>query len=272
MNKHKTPSNENSSMDNEINTIDYPFYRYIPLDVISEKQKKMIGRYKVAQIINQEPYYSVPEPEPLPERNSIVSTQSPVEPVAQFSIVEEEGGYRFQMKSLEERLEDLKNEVDKNEEIIESQKNEINDNYRKLEDQGTKIVSTNSAIQSNNNFIQQQLQAYAHNTNVLQQQVQYANSYAYHIASQKEELDKINNEIEQKQSQLTDLETQLTDLQSQIDSSQQQLDSYQQQLYYHGSMLTAFNTLIQNPQYFSQLMSVASGYGFDQQSSQTIST
>jgi DNA repair exonuclease SbcCD ATPase subunit len=262
---NRTPSNMKYNYDDEVNIGYHPFYRHIPIEKISEKQKQMISRHKIVQVINQEPHYSIPEPEPLPERHNNVSPSSPIE---SFSSFEEEDDYQSKIKALEEMLEDLKKKVDKNAEFLEGQTQAINVNAKTLEDQAARIVSTNDAIQHNSNFIQQQLQAFAHNNNVLYEQTHYINSYNYNIHIQKEKLDQMNIEIEQKQTQLNELQTQLDCTQEQIDSTQQQLDSYQQQITYHGTMLGAFNTLVQNPQYFSQLMSFASGINPDTQNYQ----
>ena len=47
---------------------------------------------------------------------------------------------------------------------------------------------------------------------------------------------------------------QITEYQAHIEQLQSELESYNQQISYHNSMLNAFNTVTQNPEYFMQLM------------------
>lgn len=66
-----------------------------------------------------------------------------------------------------------------------------------------------------------------------------------------------NNEILKQGQIIMGLNSQVEQLQSQVTQLHQDLESYQQQIAYHGTMLSAFNTMIQNPEYFTQLMTVA---------------
>ena len=250
---NKNPSQMISHLDDEINVRDYPYYRFIPIESISFKQKQMLSRM-------------------VPQNNVIIPYEQTIVPVTiqpiqtqQFADiptikVEQENNYwnkveynqiEEEVSKLKSELDSLKDEIERNYSIIDEQQQAIKSNELTLEEQSSKINSYNIKIEENNSMIQAQLTAYSHNTSVLQSQC--AQSVTNH------------NEMLKQQQTLYNLQYQVSQYQNYLQQIQYETEQCQQQLAYHGNMITAFNTLIQNPQYFAQLMSMAATYNFEEQ-------
>ena len=74
-NTRNTPRNTAGFID-EITVDNYPFYRFIPVDHIGERQRQMIDRYRITQKVNEPSYiYEEPLPKyeaPLPQNLPIL--------------------------------------------------------------------------------------------------------------------------------------------------------------------------------------------------------
>jgi hypothetical protein len=226
-------------LDEDINTNDYPYYSRIPIKDIREKQERMIRVYRpvLSPVLTQEQF------PPLTNAVQIYNGPPIQSPIPVFNLVPvqgEENTYRVDIKSLEEKANDLQRMIDENNQKLTEQDNAIITNNVTLEKQAETITSQNVAIQHNATNIQQQLTAYNHNAAILQQQ---NNTYYYN-----------NTYIANQNATLEDLKKQVDDYQQQLQQLQEQLESVQNELAYHGNMLGAFNTMIQNPEYFTQLM------------------
>jgi DNA repair exonuclease SbcCD ATPase subunit len=257
--RNRTPNKVTYNLDDEVNIREYPFHRYIPIDSISEKQKRLFDRQQVVQNITRYEEEKVILPmrpvTPIPVQVYNGPSIGSV-PVLQLVPTGGENCYRVDMtpvedlKNLEARHQDLQVQIDRNIEVIQGQLNAITTNEQSLAEQASTINANNQAIHNNNTYINQQLGAFNHNSNILQQQAYYINSY--------------NAEIARQQQMIEDLKQQVSDTQAQLDDVQLQLEGSNNQLVYHGTMLNAFNTLIQNPEYFQQLMTMASGFNPEQ--------
>jgi hypothetical protein len=250
----KNPSQMASNLDDEINVRDYPYYRFIPIESISFKQKQMLSRM-VPQNTMIVPY----------EQTIIPATVQPIIQTPQFVQiptikVEQDTNYwnkvdytQYQedTSKFQSELASLKDEVQRNYNIIDEQHQTINSNEQTLAEQSSQISSNNRKIEEYSSMIQQHITAYSHNTTVLHSQC--AQSTANH------------NEILKQQQILYSLQYQISQYQSNLQQIQYETEQCQQQLAYHSNMITAFNTLIQNPQYFAQLMSMAATYNFEEQ-------
>lgn len=254
--RNLTPRNANNSLDDEINIKDYPYYKNIPIDKISQKQKKILDIHKISKDINKsEPLISSPSSNPISPGSDIiiprqeyitVYDEAPIRSLPTFNLVPVENEintYQLDVKSTQDILLDLLNQIEENNKKLNEQQQCIVANEETLHQQTMKIDETNNIIHNNTSYINQQLAAYNHNIQVLHHQGGQYNMNNNEILKQGQIIMGLNSQVEQLQSQVTQLH--------------QDLESYQQQIAYHGTMLSAFNTMIQNPEYFTQLMTVA---------------
>lgn len=235
-NSRNTPRNTSGLVD-EINVDNYPYYRFIPIDHIGEKQQRMIDRYRIAQKV-KEPSYTYEEPparyeEPIPHNL----------PILDLVPTDKPNTYQVDFKNLEDKVREMRETIDSNSYLIEQQSQEIASNKSIIEEQVQQLQTQAVTIQNNGAYIQQQLHCYSHNNSVI-------NNQCYYVQQQ-------NAEIASKQEQLNSLQSQKDDIEQEIKNLQADIESYQGQLNYHASMLSSFNTLLQNPGYFSQLMMAA---------------
>jgi predicted RNase H-like nuclease (RuvC/YqgF family) len=220
------PNPSKMSYDHKINIKDYPFYKFIPIEHISQKQKlilnKRLAEYnKHSSSIDQlsQMYEECPiSPQQLHNCNS------------PYEYSEE---YNEPIKQLETTYKDI-------------QENNMKQNEQILEEQREKIKIQNDIIQNNIVQINETISVYSHNVESIKYQV-YQMYYN-------------NTEIVKKQDILESLNTQLLDTYQQVDDVNAQLVELQQELEYHSSILTSFNTVIQNPEYFAQLMNMVMTY------------
>lgn len=272
--RNKTFNQMYANENDEVNTSIYPYYRTIPIQEISEKQQKMLEKFRVVPFKREAlstSEESVEDTRSTPYEEQTVIPAMPVTPAYHnpqgyenlpvFNMVKVENSniYRVDMsqyeqkcsedlKNLETRLAELEQEIKDKSYLIERQNKAIETNEKTFQEQTNRMNSINLCIENNNNYIQQQISVYNHNIAVLHSQcVQYNAN---------------NNEIINQQQNLSTQYNQINEYQAQIEQLELQLQDYQQQLSYHGTMLNAFNTLIQNPTYFTQLMAAASAASF----------
>lgn len=255
--RNQTPRNINN-LDDEVNVRDFPYYSTIPIDEVSLKQKRLINRYSNVKDVNKTPpLLSSPGTDPIspgsysdviiPRQESIsVYDGAPLRPLPTFNLVpveNEKNTYQIDVKSTEDILSELLNEIEANRKKIEEQEQYIAANEETLRNQSMRIEETSNIINNNTGYINQQMAAYNHNVQILHQQVGQYNLNNNEILKQGQIVTSLNNQVQQLQSQITQLHL--------------DLESYQQQIAYHGTMLGAFNTMVQNPEYFTQLMNMA---------------
>jgi hypothetical protein len=219
----------------KMNIIDYPYYRTIPIKEISDKQQEILNMYKVI-----EDNRSI---------ESIVDVRPKCETLSKVKLVKMEGTqfYTVDMSNCEKiPSENLKTPSETPENYLISLNETIKKNIKLLQDQHQQISSNQAliqqqlyTIQTNNNYIQEQHNVFNNNSLILNNQYNINN---IEIAKQQETIAILNNQINEYQTEITNLQTGLDP---------------QQQLVYHNSMINAFNTVIQNPQYFAQLMATA---------------
>ena len=258
-----------ANADEEVNTTDYPYYRTIPIQSVSIKQKQMLDKFKIVKevtrvsetILPAQPVYQSPQPQPVYEElptfnlvkvegTNIYKVDMPL-PLSEDLKKQEQQRMELEQQrmELEQQQVELEQEIRKNADIIEGQKQAVATNELTLQEQAGQIQSNNVAIQHNHHYIQQQIAAFNHNSGILTNQYNQYNLNNAEIMKQQETLNTQYNQI--------------TEYQAQIQYLQSEMESYQQQLAYHGTMITAFNTLIQNPQYFTQLMAAAASISPD---------
>jgi chromosome segregation ATPase len=226
--KNTTPVN-NYSLDEEINLKDYPYYRYIPIKSIAEKQKKLI-RVEVT---------------PIAPVSIVQKNQTYAEAVMETIAVtpEEQYNYSAEIESLEQRALEVNDDIQKGLATLYEQQQECSANQATIQNQQV-------AIDNNTDIINKQITAYNHNVNVLSQQTDQVNI--------------MNGQIHSLNQIITGLHTDITNKHNELGAAQKHLEDIQNQIAYHGNMLNAFNTIMQNPQYFIQMMSVASEYIYNQ--------
>jgi predicted nucleic acid-binding Zn-ribbon protein len=250
----KNPSQMSSNLEDEINVRDYPYYRFIPIESISFKQKQMLSRM-VPQNTMIVPYEQVIIPaavQPIIQTPQFVDMPTnKVEQETNYWDKVDYTQYQEDISKLQSELASLRDEVQRNYNIIDEQQETIHSGEMRIQEQNEQLNSSSKKIEDNNSLIHQQIAAYNHNITVLQGQC--AQSATNH------------NEILKQQQTLYNLQYQISQYQSHLQQIQYETEQCQQQLAYHGSMITAFNTLIQNPQYFAQLMSMAATCNFEEQ-------
>lgn len=227
------------SYDQEINVQDYPYYRFIPIGHISQKQQNILNRAPV-EYVKREPLL---EPPPMYEER-----QMPPPPPQEYYHQQQDYQHdRYQLeaelKNLQGQLERLYEDVQDAASKLDGQELEIKRNEDILAEQQTKIEQQKSVIDHNIAQINTTIQTYSHNASAMNYQAQ--------------QIHWNNGEIYRQQQVLESLNTQVASTQQQVEDVNAQLVQAQQELAYHQSMLSAFNTMIHNPQYFVQLMSSA---------------
>lgn len=214
------PSPSKMSYDRKINIKDYPFYKFIPIEHISQKQKLLLNKtpdeYSKKSLSNDQSsqiYKDCPiASQQLHNCNSPYSEE-----------------YNEPINQLETTYTDI-------------QENIMKQNEQILEEQREKIKIYNDIIQNNIVQINETIRIYSHNVESINYQI-YQMYYN-------------NTEIVKQQDILESLNIQLLDTYPQVDDVNDQLVQLQQELEYHKSILTLFNTVIQNPEYFTQLMNM----------------
>ena len=259
--------------EDEVNINNYPYYRTIPIQSLGDKKRRIIEKFKI-EIPNEEqrqaPQAAVQEQrqEQRQEQEQTIIPAAPATTVYEntdfvdlpkFNLVKMgvancykvDMTKHFIVEYLKKSNEQLEEKIRHNTDIIESQLEAIktNDlnivhqlskiNYDNIiiEQLVSKINYDNITIQSNTNLIQEQVLKYNHNNAVLHNQSALNNT-----------------EIMNQQQILITQHHQITEYQAHIEQLQSELESYNQQISYHNSMLNAFNTVTQNPEYFMQLM------------------
>lgn len=246
------------NLDDEVNVREYPYYRTIPVKCIGERQQRMRLQYNSIPLLpSPDTHHNIPYEQfpPLPNQytydeqyqehqNNQMNQENQYDehiesPLPVFNLVPPSPGenvYRVDMQTMEKKLEDMHRDIDTN--------------VEKLADQERAIAINNEAIQKQIEtiqnyvlYIQQQNQVYNHNAGVVQQQV-----HTYQINS---------SQIMSQQETLGTLQNQIIEYEEKLEQLKQETELSQQQMAYHGSMLNAFSTMMQNPQYFTYLMSMS---------------
>jgi uncharacterized coiled-coil protein SlyX len=250
--------------EDEVNIRDFPYYRTIPIQSVADKQRQIQQDKNDVESKSKE--YKKQAIIPAVSMSTIY--QNPVvENLPTFNLVRMEGSnsYRVDMTQFEERSESLKK--------LEEQLGELEEKIKRksdtIEGQNHAIAANDLTIQqqidkinSNNKFIQQQTLAYNHNIYVINNLASQYSVNNNEINKQQEILTSQYNQISEYQTQVEQLCSQVQEYQNQLEQLYSQVQDYQNQLSYHGTMLSAFNTLIQNPAYFTQLMTAASMASF----------
>ena len=226
------------SHEQEINVQDYPYHRFIPIDHISQKQQQILNRVPI-EYAKREPLIEPPPPQIYEER--------PMPPQEYYYQEQEYRHDRYQLetelKKLQGQLERLYEDVQESASKLDGQELDMKRNEDILEEQRKKIEQQKGVIDHNIAQINTTIQTYSHNV--------AASNY------QAQQIHANNAEIYRQQQVLESLNAQVSSTQQQVDDVNAQLAQVQQELAYHQSMLSAFNTMIHNPQYFVQLMSSA---------------
>lgn len=241
--RNKTPIlNKPVSLDDEINVKDFPYYPYIPIKTISDKQRKPMQRYKIIQ--------RVEEPNIKTETTTLIlpPTQKYVESEDKINILDTVPQYKYEteMQEMEKRLSDINEEIQQNLQKLYQHQQTINANEHYIQEQTLIIDKNRKVIDTNNEYINQQILSYNHNANILTTQYNQVNGF--------------NGEVNRLSQILGELQGQITDAQSELQDLNTQIDDAKNQMGYHGIMLSAFNIMMQNPQYFMQMLATASGY------------
>jgi hypothetical protein len=261
--KRNNNSTHTSTNDDEVNIKKYPYYRKIPIQTLGDKQRRIIEKFKVEEIPNEEQRQEQRQEQEQEQEQTIIPA-APATTVYEntdfvdlptFNLVKMDGAncYKVDMtphfivEDLKKTKEQLEEEIKYNTNIIESQLDAIKTNDITIEQQVAKINYDNVTIQSNTNLIQQQVLNYNHNNVVLHNQSAVNNT---EIMNQQQILQTQYHKI-------TEYQAHIEQLQSHIEQLQSQLESYNQQMSYHNSMINAFNTVTQNPEYFIQLMAAS---------------
>lgn len=125
------------------------------------------------------------------------------------------------------------NKIKETNEYIEELKKTVDDNEEQIKKQDDYIQYQIGAIHNYDAHIQQQIYNFNINLTALTQQAQQIENQRLQIAQQQET-------IQQQQEE--------------IDAQKEELEQLKSQVAYHNQMLGAFNTMVQNPEYFTQLM------------------
>lgn len=223
--RRKSPSNDVLySLDNEVNASTYPFYPIIPIKSIGNKQRKVLS-----------PFIDIDDTKTIIPKKQL----SPVEALPITPLENVEYNYSVDLEPLKQKEQELAKQIEKNDEIIRSQIEAMATNNQTLNNQAEQIHANNGIMNNNHHYIQQQISAINHNSSIIAQQT-------YHINANNAEVDRLSQQINESQSTL--------------DRIQFDIENSSGQLEYHNSMLGAFNTLMQNPQYFMHLLSTMSAY------------
>jgi hypothetical protein len=239
------------SYDHEINVQDYPFYRTIPIESISQAQLQILNRRKIVEYVKapEQDYYEERAMPPPPEDTYCQACNSH----EYYSEAPVERNDKSEATKLEERLNQLHRDIVDSATKLGEQEEEIKRNEYILDEQAKKIESQRGVIDHNITQINTTINTFSHNASAI--------NYQHHqIHVNNSELSRQQYMDQTLKTQIAETQQQVDDAQAQLSSIQQELETCQQQLAYHHSMLGAFNTLIQNPQYFLQLMSAATNW------------
>jgi hypothetical protein len=261
----QTPIQASYNLDNEVNVKEYPYYRNIPIESIAERQQQMLQQYNSVAVCNTSvtpfaPFAPITSVESLYEEQKEQKEQreqreqreqplytkppppSPL-PVLHLIKIPGENMYRVDIRTMEKKLEDLQREINENTEKLSEQRRAIVLNEESIQKQNHTINKQNNTIQNNVIYIQHQLQAYNYNVEIIHQQVYTYESNNTYIESQKETLNS--------------LQTQILECEEQNKKTYQETEAQQKQITYQKTMLSAFSTMINNPEYFTELISLS---------------
>jgi len=218
MRKNRNRGNKapSSYLNDGIHVSNYPYYRRIPIEHIAQKQEQYLSKSHTTIV----PDYGVTTELPL-STNQYIDIETTVQEIPKSNNVEFTNTDTIyeEIAKCTERLALQQRQIISNQIMIEDQLKQINEKKTISEQQGV-------AIHHNSNLINQQIQVYNHN-----------------VAS-----------IHSKEQQLYNLNYHIQEASSKLEELQQQITTHEEQIAYHTQMLGAFNTMVQNPDYFTQLM------------------
>lgn len=187
----------------EVNIINYPYYRTIPIKNISCKQKRRGEECKQdkSDMIEQKVVYS-----------PIIK---PALPILNVTQIDNTNCYTIEMPN--NNSEDLKKFIEEQQtKFIEEQQNKMAENNELIQIQLEKIEQNRISIQSNNYHLEQQLINYNNNLTILN------NQYSQYKMNE--------NEIERQQEILNIQYNQIVEYENQI-----QLNLVSQQIFYNNN-------------------------------------
>lgn len=190
-NKKQIPVNKE-----QIDIKEIPYYRYIPIKRISDKQ-----------INNQQQLAPTFKPVLEPD----------IEPVKELVNTVNE----IQINAL-----DVNQELQQNLEKLYEQQQSIASNEIKNHQLLTDIDTNTTIINNNNEYINQQMLVYNHNINVLTLQQNQNNELNIEANRLTEIINTLNNQIITVQTELQDLNTQIDETQNQLDFHNTMLTSF----------------------------------------------
>lgn len=228
----------------QMNDYNFPSYRRIPIAAIAEKQEEYLSCGSRETEKDEHDY--------IEERDKL----TPLPVLKLIKVQEQANTYKVELDNLQNKTEIQEQEqiIYKNEEQIKVQQSIINQNMRTFEEHSLMMRKNEQAIQEQlnsinignqkiielNNHIQAQHGAYNHNNMILQNQVQQVYQLYSEIGNYQEKLYNLQKELQEKEKELETIKA--------------DVETYQQNADYHQTMISSYNNLIQNPEYFSQLM------------------
>ena len=255
----QAPVQASYNLEDEVNIREYPYYRNIPIESIAERQQQMLQQYNSVTPVTP---HNITYEESLPLRPTYERQQEQKEqkeqkeqplytkppppsplPVLHLIKIPGENMYRVDIRTMEKKLEDLQREINENTEKLSEQRRAMVLNEESIQKQFQRITEQNTTNNNNIVCIQQQLQGYNYNDRLIQQQIYTYQSNNAYIESQ--------NEI------LSSLQTQILECEEQNEKAKQETEAQQQQMTYQKTMLSAFSTMINNPEYFTELISLS---------------
>ena len=236
----QAPVQASYNLEDEVNIREYPYYRNIPIESIAERQQQMLQQYNSVTPVMPITPHNITYEESLPLRPTYKEQKEQKEqplytkppppsplPVLHLIKIPGENMYRVDIRTMEKKLEDLQREINENTEKLSEQRRAMVLNEESIQKQFQRITEQNTT--NNDRLIQQQIYTYQSN-----------NAY---IESQ--------NEI------LSSLQTQILECEEQNEKAKQETEAQQQQMTYQKTMLSAFSTMINNPEYFTELISLS---------------
>ena len=133
------------------------------------------------------------------------------------------------------------------EQILTHNNNKIKETNQNIEELQKTIDENEEQIKKQDDYIQYQIGAIHNYDQYIQQQIYNYNINLTYIAQQAQQVENQRHQMEQQQEAIR---TQ----QGEIDAQKEELEQLKSQVAYHNQMLGAFNTMVQNPEYFTQLM------------------
>lgn len=264
--------------DMSINTKEFPYYPYIPIKAISDKQKKNMEQHKISQMNTiTDPIKSLPK-----DGNTYMNKSATSHKCINDTTDTTDTTDTSNTSDIEDKLIDFNQEIhEKLEKINKMQKKFNQETKEKLEslykmeeavnqrvqEKLERLNSMQETISTNEHIIQEQIKIIDTNKktadinigHINQQIVSYNHNTAV-LTSQCNQMNDLNSKIHYLNQSLVGLHIQITEAQKELENLNVQIEESKTQLGYHSTMLNSFNIMMQNPQYFMQMLEMASGY------------